>query len=58
MQLTDILNKSQKYAEALLREGGYTSYVIKSGENKPEEHNQYRVGLVIRNGRVESYKVG
>lgn len=58
MQLTDLLNKSQRYAECVLREHGWASYIIKRGENEPEDYNQYRVGLVIRNGRVESYKIG
>lgn len=62
IQLTELLNKSQRYAEAIIRESGWSSYLLKKDgkifEKPDNEHNQYRVGLIIRDGRLENYKVG
>lgn len=62
IQLTELLNKSQRYAEAILRENKWSSYLLKKDgkifEKPDDEYNQYRVGLIIRDGRLENYKVG
>ena len=55
MQLTDILNKSQRYAESLLAENGYSYYLLPYAV---EGKDNMRVGLVIRDGRVFNYRVG
>jgi len=55
MNLSDILNKSQKYAESLLAENGFYSYIL---PQVVEGKDNKRVGLIIRSGRVADYKVG
>lgn len=55
MNITDILNKSQRYAESLLVENGYSCYLL---PREVEGYDFMRVGLVIRDGRVFNYKVG
>jgi len=55
MNFADLLNKSQRYAESLLAENGFVSYVLPL---EVEGKNNKRVGLLIRGGRVADYKVG
>ena len=55
MNLSDILNKSQKYVESILAENNYSFYLLPA---TVEGKNSMRVGLLIRDGRVSDYKVG